>query len=591
MSKSLVFYNSNYSFFRYGNLPLAIRVLQSAVESAGDENSSKENDESNSKKSLSDPGKEQAEWDSVATRPYLQVVNLAAVCIAGFSPVPSIPHVQGQSESAKARSATQQQQVSSWVAMSKSILAKIERFTFQRRSASYLSACLLFLLHAQGQQGASGQGFFQEIIENENIFLEDRIAFAASFLPTAQCIAWLEQQKLLYKQSGQLDGLLITGFTNDGLEILQQNLDLHGDIQIVALLATRLIDNLFSESTASVPALASADMSTTTPSPAKPLREFIWLHEYRQLLNRSELFIERASLDVALSHRCRQLQQQRERASQTSLSASNNPPSTSSTPASTYSSNNGRGNLGSRRFGSAGTMSSSSSLSMDGGTSNAAGKAPISSANNKSKRTAYSLPRSSNFAHVFLRCPFCGVTLPVDPLVKGLLRESRMSQLQRDKSTIGTCGSCAKQLPKCYVCQLNIVSQMKFHLNIILFIYLFIFLKQNMINPYSERTMIANRNRVEALTEAELAERTNWRENKQIAKKTSLTDAAKPEHNTMGLSRWLFFCQSCRHGGHMECIEDWFAERVLELSSSSEPRIVSRRQCGVNGCSCNCIAR
>ena len=61
-------------------------------------------------------------------------------------------------------------------------------------------------------------------------------------------------------------------------------------------------------------------------------------------------------------------------------------------------------------------------------------------------------------------------------------------------------------------------------------------------------------------------------------------------HNTVGMNRWLFFCQSCKHGGHMDCIEDWFAERTLTLPSG-ERQVLSRRQCGVNGCTCVCKAR
>lgn len=66
--------------------------------------------------------------------------------------------------------------------------------------------------------------------------------------------------------------------------------------------------------------------------------------------------------------------------------------------------------------------------------------------------------------------------------------------------------------------------------------------------------------------------------------------SSSQHHNTVGMNRWLFFCQSCKHGGHMDCIEDWFTDRTLTLPSG-ESQVLSRRRCGVNGCSCVCKAR
>lgn len=78
--------------------------------------------------------------------------------------------------------------------------------------------------------------------------------------------------------------------------------------------------------------------------------------------------------------------------------------------------------------------------------------------------------------------------------------------------------------------------------------------------------------------------------------------AAMGEHNVIPFGKWFFFCQHCRHGGHANCIDQWFggtgnvsADPVLcgpslpstDASASSVRRVV----CGVNGCDCSCISR
>ena len=72
------------------------------------------------------------------------------------------------------------------------------------------------------------------------------------------------------------------------------------------------------------------------------------------------------------------------------------------------------------------------------------------------------------------------------------------------------------------------------------------------------------------------------------------------EHNAVAFGKWFFFCQHCRHGGHANCIDQWFGgsgnvcievsrKQVDKDKGNSEE--VRRLVCGVNGCECKCVTR
>lgn len=76
------------------------------------------------------------------------------------------------------------------------------------------------------------------------------------------------------------------------------------------------------------------------------------------------------------------------------------------------------------------------------------------------------------------------------------------------------------------------------------------------------------------------------------------------EHNSISFGKWFFFCQHCRHGGHANCIDQWFggtgnasSEPILcspvsaKAATGSAIAPVKRVVCGVNGCDCKCVAR
>ena len=141
--------------------------------------------------------------------------------------------------------------------------------------------------------------------------MEDRIAFACTYLPDDEILIYL---RYLLKESlkfGNVEGVFLTGLDSKSkscIEILQQYIDIHQDIQTVALLVCRN-PNICS------PFIEGSELDT------------FWLFEYRQLLNRWEMFMQRALLDVELGARYRSFQlktknQQGEQASDSLSTAS-----------------------------------------------------------------------------------------------------------------------------------------------------------------------------------------------------------------------------------------------------------------------------
>ena len=72
------------------------------------------------------------------------------------------------------------------------------------------------------------------------------------------------------------------------------------------------------------------------------------------------------------------------------------------------------------------------------------------------------------------------------------------------------------------------------------------------------------------------------------------------EHNAISFGKWFFFCQHCRHGGHANCIDQWFggSGNVVSDGSACKPcstgnasMPIKRTVCGVNGCDCKCVSR
>ena len=200
---------------------------------------------------------------------YSNLVSLFTMCIAGYSP----------SKSNQSRSM--------WSSQCRRVLSQLE--SFEHTSTCYLIATCKFLLATWSNDNDDNETTddrYLTIVEDSRLALEDRIAFACTYMDNDSAMKWLLRLQNDCKVSGCLEGLILTGMIGDGLGIMQNYLDIYADIQTVTLLACRTIS-------------AKPDLTNVS-------REWAWLHEYRSLLNQWQLFIYRAALDVELGRRNRQ---------------------------------------------------------------------------------------------------------------------------------------------------------------------------------------------------------------------------------------------------------------------------------------------
>jgi len=135
-------------------------------------------------------------------------------------------------------------------------------------SDPYLRAAFAFL---------TSQSEKYEFVMNEvGMSVRDRIGFACHFLSDAHLQEYIEHLNRVLIKEGNLDGMLITGLTNDGLNLLQSHVDKTGDIQTVSLFS----------------------LHTSTQEVNKDMRMQQWVNSYRSLLDSWRLWTQRAKFDV-----------------------------------------------------------------------------------------------------------------------------------------------------------------------------------------------------------------------------------------------------------------------------------------------------
>ena len=376
---------------------------------------------------------------------YSQLISLTAMCIAGFCNNSSV-------KSSVSIALSPQQEM--WASMCRHVVAQLElqaeiENDHRISSCCYLAAALRFLLnslsdisadqikssvstsHSKSTLKRSTETVvagvkYGCVINDDRLSLQDRVAFALTFLDDHQNLEWLQGIKDDCTVRGDLAGLVVTGLSREGLDLLQQYLDRHDDLQTVALLVGRnVIDNAAVNTAASVGSGSTVDggpLSSQVKS-----REWQWLWEYRNLLNKMQLFIGRASLDVQLGRRNRLIVRPGPTAAVGDVTSS------------------------SARSGSSGNIPYGQGKLRQSQPPGAAGRGSGSAIDRKSgsARVLYQLPPHSDLPHVFLRCNYCSSSLPVDPM-----QQQQAAFFRKQRPLINCCANCKKPLPRCYVCLL-----------------------------------------------------------------------------------------------------------------------------------------
>ncbi|KZP05522.1 hypothetical protein FIBSPDRAFT_765742 [Athelia psychrophila] len=118
-------------------------------------------------------------------------------------------------------------------------------------------------------------GDWSEVLEEEALPLRERLAIAFQFLEDKPLSSYLRRTAERSISSGDINGLIVTGLTPPGMDILQSYVDRTGDLQTAAILSAYVSPAKF------------ADRRVTR-----------WLDAYRDLLDGFKLFHYRVSFDI-----------------------------------------------------------------------------------------------------------------------------------------------------------------------------------------------------------------------------------------------------------------------------------------------------
>lgn len=186
---------------------------------------------------------------------YAETLDLISMCIAGFGT---------KSES--------QQGV--WRRACTSLLLREDLSPTNEKygRVAYLRALCEFLMNAGTIESLT------KILENSQLGLCDRVAFACRFLKKQDLMTYLLRCVDVCQQEGDLEGLVVTSLSKPGIKILQSFVDQYTDVQTAALVVSRVI----------------------LPSDWKIERNicFEWVESYRSLLNNWQFWETRAMFDV-----------------------------------------------------------------------------------------------------------------------------------------------------------------------------------------------------------------------------------------------------------------------------------------------------
>lgn len=120
---------------------------------------------------------------------------------------------------------------------------------------------------------------YDAVLNETKIAVEDRVAFACTFLSDVKLGDYLTKLADRLTEDGNLAGILLTGTTPDGVKLLQRYLDLTGDVQSVSLLAVRAFS-------------CENQLDSSMQN---------WIESYQLLLDSTRLWNQRAHFDIALN--------------------------------------------------------------------------------------------------------------------------------------------------------------------------------------------------------------------------------------------------------------------------------------------------
>ncbi|GCC23005.1 GATOR2 complex protein MIOS [Chiloscyllium punctatum] len=122
----------------------------------------------------------------------------------------------------------------------------------------------------------SEPGSYDCVLYESSVAVRDRVAFANMFLNDSQILRYIDKLTNEMKEAGNLEGILLTGLTKDGIDLMESYVDRTGDVQT-----------------------ASFCMLQGFPSDVvKDPRVQYWIENYRNLLDAWRFWHKRAEFDI-----------------------------------------------------------------------------------------------------------------------------------------------------------------------------------------------------------------------------------------------------------------------------------------------------
>ncbi|RXM29190.1 WD repeat-containing protein mio [Acipenser ruthenus] len=122
----------------------------------------------------------------------------------------------------------------------------------------------------------SEPGSYDGVLYESRLAVQDRVAFACMFLSDSQLPRYIEKLASKMKEAGNLEGILLTGLTKDGVDLMESYVDRTGDVQT-----------------------ASFCMLKGSPGEVvKDSRVQCWIENYRNLLDAWRFWHKRAEFDI-----------------------------------------------------------------------------------------------------------------------------------------------------------------------------------------------------------------------------------------------------------------------------------------------------
>lgn len=119
---------------------------------------------------------------------------------------------------------------------------------------------------------------YQGVLYEHGISISDRMAFACAYLNDRQLSEYVKFMILHSIEKGDLNGLLVTGATLDGIQLLQSFVDQTDDVQTAALIGAKIMP---------------PDLTTDN-------RIQSWIQSLRNMMNIWQMFEKRAAFDISI---------------------------------------------------------------------------------------------------------------------------------------------------------------------------------------------------------------------------------------------------------------------------------------------------